>query len=312
MKIDYPLVLDGGLSNELEKAGCDLKHKLWTAKLLQDEGEAIIQTHLTYLKAGAKCITTSTYQAAVPGLKEMGYDEKESEKLILKSVDLAAEAIRRFLVMDNTETDLLIAASIGPYGAFLANGSEYVGNYGVPDEQLTRFHQRRIEILDNSKADLLACETIPSFQEAKVLASLLQKTQKPSWVSFSCKDEMHINDGTPIAECAEYLAGHEKIFALGINCTAPGNISGLVRILKEHAATKRIVVYPNSGEIYNSDSKTWFNLEDPHHFDEMTKEWLHLGADIVGGCCRIGPEHIEKISGTILEFNRGRTPSASE
>jgi homocysteine S-methyltransferase len=293
MNINYPLLLDGGLSNVLEDQGYDLNHGLWSARLLRANPEAIIQAHLSYLKSGAQCLITSSYQATIPGFMAIGCERAEAESLILKSVQLAEEAIKRFQLSLTNKHKPIIAASIGPYGAYLADGSEYHGNYGVSEEELHDFHWRRIQILDHSNADFLACETIPSFQEVKVLAAILTKAQKQSWISFSCKDDNHLNDGTPIRECVEFLEGFENIFAIGVNCTAPKYISGLIKTMKSTTATKKIVVYPNSGEAFNVESKTWLGISQPESFTAMAKEWVELGADIIGGCCRIGPEHIQ-------------------
>jgi homocysteine S-methyltransferase len=300
MKIKYPLLIDGGLSNELENQGCNLNQKLWSAKMLETNPEAIIKAHLAYLNAGAQCIITSSYQASIPGFMGIGYDRTTAETFIMKSVELAEEAIKRFMNSESTATKPFIAASIGPYGACLADGSEYHGNYGVSDEKLREFHLSRIRILDSSNADFFACETIPSFQEAKVLAEILKESNKSAWMSFSCKDEHHLNDGTDIEECTEFFAKHPKVFAIGINCTAPKYISGLITSIKKRSGLKKIIVYPNSGEVYNAESKSWMGLADPNLFAVMAKEWLELGSDIIGGCCRIGPEHIKSISKILI------------
>ncbi len=294
MNIKYPLVIDGGLSNVLEQQGCDLNHKLWSAKLLELNPEAIIQAHSTYLEAGANCIITSSYQASIPGFMDAGHDKITAKKLLLRSVQLAEIAIEKTSSPDD-DFNPLIAASIGPYGAYLADGSEYHGNYNVSDEILRTYHEARISLLDRTKADFFACETIPSFQEAKVLAELLSQTDKPAWISFSCKDEQHLNDGTDIENCAEYFSTHPKVFAIGVNCTAPEYISGLITSIASKSGDKKIVVYPNSGEAYNAESKTWIGVSDPKLFVDMAKEWVKIGADIIGGCCRIGPEHIRSI-----------------
>ena len=290
------MLLDGGLSNVLEQQGCNLNHKLWSAKMLETDPEAIIKAHLTYLESGAQCIITSSYQATLPGFLSLGFDQTTAESYILKSVELAEEARRRFMASGHTTEIPLIAASIGPYGAYLADGSEYIGNYGLSDEELKEFHLSRIRILDRSQADLFACETIPSFQEAKVLAELLKETKKSAWISFSCRDEYTINDGTDIERCAALFADHPKVIALGVNCTAPKYISGLISSIQKRSGSKKIIVYPNSGEVYHAETKTWMGLSDPNVFAAMAKEWLELGADIVGGCCRIGPEHIKSIA----------------
>ena len=200
-KILYPLILDGGLSNVLEDLGYDLNHKLWTAHLLDKNPEAILQVHLQYLRAGAQCITTASYQASIRGLSEVGYSREEAEDFILKSVKIAEMAVERAQDEGLIHERPLIAASIGPYGAYMADGSEYSGNYNITDEALRSFHKERIEILDRSNADILACETIPSMQEAKILGDITKDCKKPVWISFSCKDEQHINDGTEIMNC---------------------------------------------------------------------------------------------------------------
>jgi len=301
MNIKYPLLIDGGLSNVLEEQGHDLNHKLWTAKLLETDPESVIQAHYIYLKSGAQCITTSSYQATVPGFMAIGHDRDTAELLLMKTIQLAEIAIERAMVSGIVDHRPLIAASIGPYGAYLADGSEYHGNYGVSDETLREFHQDRIRLLDKSNADFFACETIPSFQEARVLAEILKQVDKSAWVSFSCKDEHHINDGAKIEECASIFTDHSKVFAIGVNCTAPKYISGLIKSIKSRSGVKKIVVYPNSGEAYNADSKTWLGLSDPKLFVAMAKEWTELGADIIGGCCRIGPDHIRRISENLVK-----------
>ena len=261
--------------------------------------EAIIQAHLDYLKSGAQCLTTSTYQASIPGLIDAGYSRDSAEKLIGKSIQLAEIAVKKALDSGIIDFKPLIAASVGPYGAYLADGSEYRGNYGVSDGALNTFHLERIKILDRSNADVLACETIPSFQEARILSDILVHVNKPTWVSFSCKDEQHISDGSKIKECVSIFKNHPKVFALGVNCTKPKYISGLIKGIQSIVGDKKIIVYPNSGEAYNAESKTWLGISEPILFAEMTKEWLNLGADIIGGCCRIGPEHIKRIKWSI-------------
>ncbi len=301
MTISYPLLLDGGLSNELERQGCNLNQKLWSAKLLESDPEAIILAHLSYLQSGAGCIITSSYQATLPGFMAIGYNAQSAGELILKSVLLAAEARNRFMLLNPAALTPLIAASIGPYGAYLANGSEYSGDYAIADEALTDFHKPRIELLDNAAADILACETIPSFQEAKVLSALLKNVTTPAWVSFSCKDGEHISDGTPIEDCAALFSNHPTVFAIGVNCTSPEYISTLIQSIKKKSGNKKIVVYPNAGAVYNADTKTWSGFSEMAPYEIMVKEWLRLGADIIGGCCGVGPQQIKGMGKIIYE-----------
>lgn len=294
MNIKYPLLIDGGLSNELETIGCDLNHQLWCARLLNSDIDSIIKAHKAYINVGAKCIITASYQASIAGFMAVGFSKKEAEQLVLRSVWAAEEAIRQ-----TNATDVLIAASIGPYGAYLGDGSEYHGNYGVSDADLREFHLERIELLDNSNADFFACETIPSLQEAKILAAILNNTKKQAWVSFSCKDEKHLNDGTLIVECAKLFEKHSNVFAIGVNCTKPEYISGLIKALKSVPLTKKIVVYPNSGETYDAKTKSW---SGDATCVLLSKEWVELGAAIIGGCCRVGPKHIASMGAVLNKY----------
>lgn len=280
----------------MERQGCNLNQKLWSAKLLESNPEAIILANLSYLESGAQCIITSSYQATLPGFMAIGYDKSSANGLILRSVELAEEARNRFLSFNTPASKPLIAASIGPYGAYLADGSEYRGNYVISDQELTDFHEPRINLLDNSTADILACETIPSFQETEVLSEILEDIKKPAWVSFSCKDDKHLSDGTPIDKCAALFAHHPTVFAIGVNCTSPEFISALIRSIKTKSGNKKIVVYPNSGATYHAESKTWSSLSDLYSCELMVKEWMDLGADIIGGCCGIGPQQIKAMS----------------
>ena len=303
MNITYPLLIDGGLSNELERQGCNLNQKLWSAKILESNPEAIILAHLNYLEAGAGCIITSSYQATIPGFMAIGYDMNAAGSLILKSVQLAEEARSRFMSLNPQAPRPLIAASIGPYGAYLADGSEYRGDYLISDHELADFHKPRIGLLNYSAADILACETIPSFREAKVLSEILKTTEKPAWISFSCKDGKHISDGTPIQDCAAYFVNHPNVFAIGINCTSPVFISELIQAVKSNAGNKKIIVYPNAGAIYNADTKTWSEISVPDSCEVMAKEWIALGADIIGGCCGVGPQQIKAMGKIISQID---------
>ena len=296
-KIKYPLILDGGLSNVLEAFGCDLNHTLWSAKLLIDQPELILRAHLAYLEAGAQCISSSGYQASIEGFTKTGLSVLEAENLMLRSVELAEEAREIYLRNENIEKKIYVAASMGPYGAILADGSEYRGDYTISEKSLKDFHAQRINLLATTKADFFGFETIPSLLEVKVLSELLRSSVKPSWISFSCKDEFHLNDGNKISEAAKLLANNASVFAIGVNCTSPKFISAIIEVLKQSVPEKKIIVYPNSGEVYHVQSKSWLGVSDPFSFETMAQEWREKGADIIGGCCRIGPEHIKRISG---------------
>jgi len=295
-EIAYPLLLDGGLSNQLEYQGCNLNHNLWTAVVLVDSPNEIIKAHTAYLHAGSQCIITASYQLTHQGLKEYTKTLEEADGLIIKSVELAKAAVDIFMQGSPNASRPFIAASIGPYGASLSDGSEYHGNYSVSDEFLYEFHLRRIKLLDSSPANFLAVETIPNIQEANVLSEILKTCNKPAWMTFACKDDSHINDGTSIIECAQMLNDNPQVFAIGVNCTHPEHISGLIKRLKSNSTSKRIIVYPNHGEIFDPKTKTWSEPTGTCFNQEAVSNWLIDGADIVGGCCRVGPEDIMKIN----------------
>ena len=288
-----PILIDGGLATQCEAMGCNVDGDLWSAVLLQSNPQAIVDAHRAYLDAGAEIIATASYQASRYGLMPNGLSAAEADKLILSSVALAVQARDEFL-RDNPDLTRtpLIAASIGPYGAVLHDGSEYTGKYDITAEGLCEFHRGRLELFDNSSADLLACETIPSFEEAKVLAELLGQATRPSWVSFSCRDAQHISDGTPLVDAVRLFDDHPGVLALGANCIAPELVLPVISMLKDAAPGKAIIVYPNSGETYRVDDNTWLGTATDIQCEQAAQQWIDAGAKLIGGCCRIGPAQI--------------------
>jgi homocysteine S-methyltransferase len=296
LKSDNPIILDGGLATELEAQGAVLHQTLWSAGLLHSNPEAIVKAHRAYLEAGANCIISASYQATRQGLMSLGISATEADALIVRSVTLAMEARDQYRAASpHADKRILVAASVGPYGAALQDGSEYVGAYGVSRTRLRQFHKERLRLLDQSGADVLACETIPDFQETVVLAELLRTCATPSWVSFSCRDGCRISDGTPIRECAALFVDHPGVVAIGVNCTPPQYIPSLIREIREAAPGAAIVVYPNSGERYEASSNTWHGTSTPIECGMAAQEWFRAGATIIGGCCRMGPMHIRQI-----------------
>lgn len=291
-------ILDGGLATELETRGYNLDDPLWSAKILLEEPDAIRQVHSDYLWSGADCIISTSYQASLPGLIARGLNEKEAADLIRLSVQLAIEARDQFWTsMANRQQRLrpLVAASVGPYGAYLADGSEYTGAYNLDEAGLLEWHRPRWEILVQSGADLLACETIPALAEAQALRQLLLDTpQIPAWMSFTCRDGSRISDGTPLAECVRLLNDVPNLVAVGINCTPPRFLPELITAVQANT-DKLIVVYPNSGEQYDAETNQWLGQSDPSEFGTISREWRKMGALLVGGCCRTGPAHIQQI-----------------
>ena len=296
----YPaVILDGALATELERRGCKLNDKLWSAKILLETPELIRQVHLDYFIAGADCAITASYQATIERLSRRGLNEKEAIELIQSSVRLAAEARDEFW-KDETQRigrpRPFVAASVGPYGAYLANGSEYRGDYGLTETQLMDFHRPRMQALIEAEADILACETIPCLVEAWALTRLLKEFPNVSaWISFSCRDDVHICHGEKFEDCVRLVSQSPQVVAAGINCTSPKFVSSLIREAKK-ATDKPILVYPNSGETYNASSNDWDGKPVCDSFADQAKEWYEVGARGIGGCCRTTPNDIRAIA----------------
>lgn len=290
-------VIDGGLATEMEARGVDIAGDLWSAAMLQSNPQAITAAHRAYLDAGAEIIISSSYQASRMGFASTGLDSEQADRLIVASVTLAQAARDEFLV-ENPDCAYrpLVAASIGPYGAALADGSEYTGNYGLTMDELRQFHEPRLELLDASGADLLACETIPDIEEAQVLCDLLATTRTPAWVSFSCRDDLCLSDGHLLQNACALFADHPKVLAVGINCTPPQFINSLIAEARTGAPEKAIVVYPNSGETYHAEDNSWSGQDATAEFGFRVTEWAVAGANLIGGCCRIGPQQISLIN----------------
>jgi homocysteine S-methyltransferase len=292
------LVLDGGLATELEKAGFDLDHPLWSARVLSEAPPAIAAVHRAYLEAGADCITTASYQASIPGFRREGLSEAEAAEMLRRSVLLAREARDAFWSDPGSRRGRrrpLVAASVGPYGAYLANGAEYTGDYDLDEKGLLAFHRERFLLLADTEADLLACETIPSAMEARALLALLAlKPSARAWLSFSCRDGARLSDGTGFAEVVREVSAHPQVVAVGVNCTAPEHVEALLRAAAP-VTEKPLVAYPNSGERYDAGSRRWSGASDDADWGELAKLWSRAGARLLGGCCRTGPSHVRAL-----------------
>ena len=291
------VILDGGLATELEARGVRLDDALWSARLLRDDPEAIGGIHLSYLEAGADCITSAAYQATLEGFESQGAAPAEAEELLLRSDRIALEARDRFWQSRHPDGRLrpLVAAGVGPYGASLADGSEFRGDYGLDQADLVEFHERRWRLLAGGGADLLACETLPSAVEARALLALLGRSPKVcAWFCFSCRDEKRISDGTLLAEVAAELDRSSQVVGIGVNCTAPRLLPSLIRELAG-VTGKPIVVYPNAGEEFDADTRAWRPGEAPVDFAVEAPRWALAGARLIGGCCRTGPDDIRRL-----------------
>lgn len=297
----YPvLVIDGALATELERRGFDLKDDLWSAKILLEQPAAIKQLHYDYFKAGADCVITASYQATIEGFMKRGLTKEQAYALLQKSVRLAIEAGDEFWADEANRVGRakpFVAASVGPYGAYLADGSEYRGNYGLTEEQLMDFHRPRMRALVEAGAEMLACETIPTPIEARALVKVLGEFEgMGAWISFSCRDEAHVCEGERLEECVRQVESSPQVAAVGVNCTSPKFVPSLIREARR-TTDKPILVYPNSGESYSAEKKDWNDDPVYESFGEEAKVWYEAGARMIGGCCRTSPEDIHIIAG---------------
>lgn len=291
--------LDGGLATELEDRGHDLSGKLWSGRVLLEDLAAIEQLHYDYLVAGADIIISASYQVSIPGMLEAGYSQEDARAALELSVEAGTRARNRWCTaqaVTRREEQPLIAASVGPYGAYLADGSEYTGDYSLDAAGLRTFHRERLEILLQSSADLVAFETVPSLTEALVYADLVKNCgEPPAWISFTCRDSEHLSDGTHIAGATRtLLQSYPNWVAIGINCTPPQYVEAALTTMAEETNIS-LVTYPNSGEAWNAAHRCWAGENDPVAFTDYGKRWHARGARIIGGCCRTGPSHIASL-----------------
>jgi len=276
--------LDGGLSTALENNGNKLTTSLWTGELIRTNPAQITKAHLDFINAGAQIIITSSYQLSYTGCGARGWSEDETNQALIASTLLAKNAVIE------SGKSVKVAGSVGPYGASLADGSEYKGNYGVSKQVLKDFHAKRLEILISTSPDYLALETMPDTFEVEVLLDLLNDCPIPFWISYSCKEGNQTNAGQDFQSAVDLA---QSAMAVGINCTKPELITDLLRSAK---SDKPYVVYPNSGRVWDAENKVWTGSAAIGFSDELVSQWIKAGAEIVGGCCGIGAAEIEQLA----------------
>ena len=296
------IILDGALGTELERQGYDVSGRLWSAKYLLENPQIIQDLHEDYVRAGSDIITTSSYQASIPAFVEAGLSLDKANDLFKETVFWAQTAIKNVLQglsLDEQQRSYpLIAGSVGPYAAYLADGSEYTGAYHLSEEEFKDFHRPRIQALLDAGCDLLALETIPNGAETEALVHLLSEEfpQVEAYLSFTAQTTSAISDGTLIEEVGRLAQSSPQVLAVGFNCTAPHLIAPLLEKLKQ-VCDKPLLVYPNSGEIYNVATNTWQdNPEQQLCLKDYSQLWKKQGVQLFGGCCRTRPEDIEQLA----------------
>ena len=276
------LISDGGLATELEARGHDLSDDLWSARLLAEAPDEIVAVHEAFFRAGAHIATTASYQASFEGFAAQGIDRVEAERLMRRSVELARSA------RGAASAPAWVAASVGPYGAMLAHGEEYVGRYGLSVAELAAWHRPRLEVLAAADPDVLALETIPDSDEAEALVGLVGEQGIPAWLSYTIAGD-RTRAGQPLEEAFAVAADVPQIVAVGVNCCAPADVLGAV-VTARRVTGKPVIVYPNSGEVWDGANRVWVGT--PGMDTGLAAEWVAAGARIVGGCCRVRPDDI--------------------
>ncbi|WP_394618247.1 homocysteine S-methyltransferase [Lentzea sp. JNUCC 0626] len=279
------VVLDGGMSTALELAGHDLSDELWSARLLIGDPDAVRAAHLAYYRAGAQVAITASYQASFAGFARRGVDDAETVRLLRSSVALARSAA------SDVDGQRWVAASVGPYGAVLADGSEYRGRYGLTRQELADFHRRRVETLCSAEPDVLAVETIPDVDEAEAVLDVVRGSGVPMWLSYSVRDGRTCA-GQPLEDAFAVVSDVDEVIAVGVNCCAPEDVAEAVAVARRVTGLP-VVAYPNSGETWDAQGRSWTG--DGTGFAALAGQWAG-GAGLVGGCCRTGPEMIAELA----------------
>lgn len=290
-------VLDGGFATELERRGVSVEGPLWSARALGEAPEAVLAVHRSYLEAGADVLSTAGYQVSSRGYAlAFGWGTEAAR-------EAAADALRTSVRLARevaASTGVWVAASLGPYGAALANGAEFHGEYGFASQAeqhraLLAFHAERIRVLAATEADVLAFETVPSLAEARAIAEALEPWPTiGAWLSFTCRDGAHTAHGEPVRECARFLDAVPQVVAVGVNCIAPRLVAPLLGELRRGTG-KPLLAYPNSGEGWDVGRRCWTGVADLPGYEALAREWFAAGAQAVGGCCRTGPGHVRAI-----------------
>lgn len=289
---DGVLIGDGGLATELEARGHDLSDDLWSARLLAEAPDEIIAVHEAFFSAGAHFTTTASYQASFEGFARRGIDRADAERLMRRSIELAKSA------RDAAAKPAWVAASVGPYGAMLANGEEYIGRYGLSVAELTAWHRPRLEVLAGADPDVLALETIPDSDEAEALVGLVAEFGIPAWLSYTIAGD-RTRAGQPLDEAFAIAADAPEIVAVGVNCCAPVDVLGAVATARR-VTGKPVIVYPNSGEVWDGPNRVWVGT--PGMDTGLATDWVGAGARIVGGCCRVRPDDIAAMAAAVADF----------
>ncbi|MBB1078793.1 homocysteine S-methyltransferase [Limosilactobacillus sp. STM2_1] len=308
-ELTKPLLIDGAMSTALEQLGADTNNPLWTASVLAKQPNLVKRVHQEYFKAGARLVITDTYQANVPAFIANGYTEHQAHQLIQRAVKLAKEARDEY--QQATGIYNYVAGALGPYGAYLADGSEYTGDYQLSTSEYQQFHRPRLIDILSVGVDVLAIETQPRLDEVLAELELVNELapETPCYVSFSLKNWNTLADGTPLAVAAQTVAKYNNVFAVGVNCIPLEEVAAAVETV-HNAIAKPVIAYPNSSAVYNPQTKTWTYPHGHRSLSSYLPRWLAAGLTIVGGCCTTTPhdiallhEHLQELTGKEIDHH---------
>jgi len=288
-------VIDGGLSTALELLGADISGSLWTAQTVIDDPVLLERAHRSFVEAGADIIATASYQCGTKQFESIGLSAKEARDALASTTTIARRAVEG--------TSVAVAASVGPFGASLANGSEYNGRYGVEWQQVEDYHREKLAILVDSGADLIAIETIPLADEALLIAEILEELgAPPAWFSFGFADETQTYGLDAVEKVVLSIAGYADLVAIGLNCTHPRYVDSLLASMSELVSGIPLIVYPNHGREWDAVARCWIGDSMSISAVETVTRWVDLGARFIGGCCGIGPEDIAHLGNLVSNF----------
>jgi len=278
-------VIDGGLSTELERLGAKIQGELWTGRALLEDPAVVAEAHRAFALAGAEVVISSSYQLSRQGFEEIGLTAADADEALRQSIRVAKDAV--------AGTNAKVAASIGPYGAVLHDGSEYRGVYAVGQAELEKFHSERLAVLLEESPDYLAIETISNVVEAKALAQVLKNVDVPKWFSFTAGSSELLWSGEKVEDAVREIAELPNLVAVGFNCVAPELVAGLAERIKP-LINAEIIAYPNRGGTWDSAAGVWLGNE-PRELASWLDEWTAAGVTWVGGCCSTDSRDIASV-----------------
>lgn len=284
-----PLVLDGGMGEELSKRGIDTRSGLWSAEALIDAPDVVAGVHADYLAAGADVLTTNSYATTARRLDAARFIDMNR-----RAGELAAAA------RDAADRPVLVAGSLPPlFGSYRPDRVR-------PAAEIEPMYRDQAELL-LPYVDLFLCETMSTAAEGAAAARAATATGRPVWVSFTVADDAsgRLRSGETIAEAVAAL-GDLDVEAILVNCSTPESVDAAIAELAVHAG-RPFGAYGNgfppiAADADVADGRTVPEARadlDAKAYADAAEGWLDQGAAVVGGCCEIGPRHIAEVAARV-------------